>query len=75
MTLDRADPGTKSVHPAVVDTDDGSDATRTRVDMTTHDFLNYLATYPQTWALADDLAGIVDEHRRAVAADLQRLIA
>jgi hypothetical protein len=43
--------------------------------MTTHDFLDYLADYPQTTDLAYDLAGIVDEHRRAVAADLQRLIA
>jgi hypothetical protein len=43
--------------------------------MTTHDFLDYLAAYPQTTGLAQDLAGVVDEHRRAVAADLQRLIA
>jgi hypothetical protein len=43
--------------------------------MTTHDFLDYLAAYSQTTDLAHDLAGIVDEHRRAVAADLQRLIA
>jgi hypothetical protein len=43
--------------------------------MTTHDFLDYLAAYPQTADLAYDLTGIVDEHRRAVVADLQRLIA
>ena len=43
--------------------------------MSTHDFLDYLAAHTQTVELATDLAGLVDEHRRAVAADLQRLIA